>query len=641
MAALFSLSSLLSAQTADQAIPLEAGWNAVWLEVEPVYQAGDTALNDPALAGDDEVIAAGDPRIGQPKMPVDVFSNPAIQTVASPKPIAGLSEFFGSEPGQIGTFNQAEWERWLRTDPSGSNNLPLVRGNRPYLVEVEAGTAAFGFTVTGTARFHRPEWTPDRYNLIGFGINGSISFQDFFSPSGSTHPVDRIFELSANGNWTLVAGGDQVEDGVAYWVFSSGPSKYMGPVAVDFDLAPLGTFQFAGPDDAIPVGTAPDTLVLDLRELVFTNLGINSATPALDLISASTGPGSLDLHVVSPAADSLSYDRGNQVDTAPGAGSSAPLGETVSSQSTRILTLGALRQWTTGSVGRTNLYRLTTSSPGAEFWLPVSASNSSIQTPEDLLPETEAGSVAGLWVGEVIVDSVTSIVEDGAPVRPTAGTAPIRILLHSDAGGGVRLLSQVTIMQTKTADPEVEPEPVLVVDRASIPIFEGVRERNGKRVGLRLEAVAFDMPRLIDAASQDALLNDPAYPDLTEGGISDFLNGRNIRPPSLAETYALTWPLEGALGAGKTTKTGNSSPLVIDPFHRSNPFRHAFHQQHSRGPNITRSIAIEFDADQPVADRLTGTFRETMLGPIKSNLELQGRVEMRRVSPVAAISGAQ
>lgn len=650
----------LSAQTATQNLNLAEGWNAVWLEIEPVYAAGDTVLNDPAVPGDDEVLSADDARVGQPKAPQDVFTDPAIVTIASPKPLAGLAEFFGDDPGSIATFNQDGWQQWLRTDPAGSSNLPFVSGNRPYLVEVSPGTAAFSLPVTGRAEFFRPTWTADRYNLLGFGIKGTISFQDFFAPASGTHPLGKVYALASDGAWSVVNPSDPVEDGVAYWIFCNGTSDFMGPVAVDFDLAKLGELNFGGPGDAVPV----DGLDLDLEELVFTNRGGADAVPTLELITADPGSGNLALRVVSPEAGTLGYTQGNQVDSAADDGVSAPLGESVAPDSTAILTLGAQRNWFSGQVGRTNLYRLTASDPGVQVWLPVTALNNDVQAPTDLLPESEAGSLAGLWVGEVIVDAVTSIVEDGEPVRPAAGTAPVRLLLHSDSGGAVSLLNQVTIMQTKTADAEVDPVPVLVVNPRRIPYFEGIKERKGKRVGLRLQTVAYDMPRDLSLAAQsedpvttesDDLIDmivaestspetrwatgQALYPDrsaVDQAAIDSYLLFRSLRPPPLKEAYRLRLPLGGALGSGKTVRT-NPGTLSLDPFHRTNPFRHAFHQKHARGTKVVREIQIVFDPDQAIADRLRGHYSETIEGLTKSNLELTGRLELRRVSDVPTL----
>ncbi len=604
----------LRAQDATQDLTLVTGWNSVWLEVEPVYDTGTNA--------------------GLPKSPEDVFTNPAILTIVSPQPLAGLAEFFGSDPGTITTFNQAEWQQWKRSDPPGSNNLPAVTGNRAYLIQTNAPVS---LPLTGRARFFRPTWTADRYNLVGFGLDGTPpTFAAFFGPSGAKHPVAKIFRLDPpSGNWQHVTGSTPMVSGQAYWVFSSGPSTYTGPVSVDFDQAATGKLNFGGPGDSVPVDTGVDALELDLKELVFTNLGASAVTPELDLIAPDPASGSLALHVVRPTSDSLAYERGNQVDSSAGPGGSADLEKTIAAQSTGSLTLGAQRLWSIGLAGRTNLYRLKTGAGCASFWLPVSAINNSLQAPTDLVP-TGDSALAGLWVGEVVINAVTSIVVDGAPAQPSAGSAPIRVILHADAAGAVSLLSQVTIMQTVTADPEIVPTQVLVVDPAKIPFFEGIKERNGKRVGMRLEAVAYDMPRKLDAASQAALLADATYPELTEEGLADFLISRKSRPPTLAEKYHLSWAMTGAVGSGKTVQ----GTLALDPFHRSNPFRHAYHQQHSSGPNITRTMTLVFDADQSVSDRLRGSFTETLQGLIQSDLTLTGQVEFTRVSPVATLDAA-
>lgn len=582
------------AQAASQAVTLSAGWNAVWLEVEPVDATG------------------------QPKAPQDVFTNLAIQTVATPKALAGLSDFFASEPGSISsttTFNQDEWQQWRRVDTTGANNLPLVMGNRSYLIKVADGTPAFSIPISGKARFFRPAWTADRYNLFGFGLSGTPTFDGFFGPSGAKHPVAKIFTLNPAGNWVGVTGSATMESGKAYWIFSSGPSAYMGPVSVDFKQATTGRLDFGGPGDSVTVGTGVDALELDLNEITFSNLGSTNVVPELDLISSS-GSG-LDFHVVRSASGGLGYVRGNQVDSSAGAGVSSALGESVSPLSTATLTLGGRRSWI-DDLARTNYYRLATGASGASFWLPITAVKGD-QVTGTPSAGTPASEVTGLWVGDAIANRSTSIVEDGSPVRATAGSAPIRIILHSGSSGAVRLLSQVTIMQTKSADAAIEAIPVLVVDPARIPFFEGIKERNGKRVGMRLEAIAYDMPRSASAW---------AGADLRTFG---------IRPSTLQETYDLSLPMTGSVGAGQTV----SGTLVMDPFHRSNPFRHAYHQNLPKGPQIARVISIKFDGTQSMPDRLLGTFTDEIQGLIKNNLTITGSVELRRVSPVATLEGVQ
>ncbi len=572
--------STAQAQIAPQTITLAPGWNAVWLEVEPVYPAGDS-------------------KAGQAKAPADVFNNTAIDIVATPKPLAGSAEFFGSEPGSvsgISTFNKEDWLQWKRTDPVGANNLSMVFGNRPYLIHT-TGNAAVTLALSGKVRFFRPKWAADRYNLLGFGLEGTRTFSDFFGPSGTKHPVDKIFTLNPSGSWVKVTPGQTMEPGKAYWIFSVGASTYMGPVAVDFDQSSTGSLNYGGPVDAVKVGNES----LDLKELTFTNYGSASATPTATAISADSG---LGLFRVTPATDNLGYVRGNGFLAA-----FIP----VAPQQTVTLTIGAKRSFLDDAL-HTSLYRLKTSATGASVYLPVTALRSEIQQTAvgNGIP---ANSVTGLWVGDVVINAATSIVVDGAPTQPTAGKATFRIIIHSDGGGAVRLLSQVTMMQTKTADPAVPGAPVLVVDPAKIPFFEGVKIRDGKRVGVRIESVAYDMPRSASAWTGADLITFPT------------------RPTTLQETYDLSRPMSGSLGSTVTTT------LKLDPFHRSNPLRHAYHQNLPKGPAISRQITLTFDAEQPRADRLTASFSETIQGLIKDNLTMTGRVELQRVSPVATLQG--
>lgn len=654
--ALLCSAPTLSARTATQDIPLNAGWNSVWLEVEPVYPADHAN------------------KAGQTKPPGEVFTSPKVTKVITPNPSAGTAEFFAQNPADVPTtFTQTLWQQWSRSNPANNNNLRMVTGNRPYLIEASAPGA---ISITGKVRFQRPIWVADRYNLIGFGLSGTPaspalpSFAEFFEPVSTTHQTSRIYKLNADGNWTLIGGNTTMASNEAYWIFSNGSSDYMGPIAVDFKGAPTGGLSFGGSTDVRQVGTGTDGLELDLEEIVFSNLSESQpGAPTLDLIEADPGPGTLALHVVKPNSTNLEYTLGNRVDTAAGPTTNpSNLDEIVNGGTTRILTLGASRNWNSGQAGRTNLYRLQTGGKTL-FWLPISATRTDVLLPTDLLPESNVGNVKGLWIGEVSVTGVSSLVENGAPVRPVTAPAPIRLLLHSDDSGKVRLLSQVTIMKSRSADPSVTPASVLVVDDERIPFFEGIKERNGKKVGIRLEAVAFEMPRDTSrTAQEDENQQDGVVDDLidfivaesispssdwrdgtgryatrsavTQAAIDSYLLFRNLRPPSLKEVYHSTLPCDGALGAGKTVQT-RPGTLSMDGFHRANPFRHAFHQKHAKGPRITRELSIVLNPEQAVPDRLLGTYREEITGLTKSRIALTGDIKMQRVTNVGTLEGAQ
>ena len=635
----------LPAQTVDQTITLQEGWNAVWLEVSPVTDEG------------------------LPKTAEDVFvfeseeTDPeTITNVLSPKPLYGTAEVFAASPEATDAlFNQAEWEQWSPSEEEGGEEDWMVTGNRAYLIEASRNSS---ITISGEVTFHPPSWAPDRYNLIGFGLSGSPSFEQFFDAAGDTHPVTSDtfgYRLVATtGEWVAISSADEMISNEAYWIFASGPSNYMGPVSVDFDGASSGTLAFGDPDDVVEVGTGQSALELDLETITFTAVaGDTSADyePVLDLITRDDE--GLTLRIVTPSPTDLGYNLGNLVDTS--------LGETASpsalfdpaltgTPSSAYLTLGAARNWETGTAGRTNIYRLSTGTTGASFWLPVSATLSSLELATDLLPGEDT-SRAGLWVGEVSLSAVTSLVEDGAPVRDATAPAPLQILLHSDGEGEVHLLSQVTLMQTRTADPATPSEPVLVVDPAQIPFFEGIKERNGKQVGVRLESVAFDMPRssayadhpdLGTAMQAEAISSTTTWGDAAtyQDGIDEqtfpaaldsYLAFTSGRPSTLQEVYTFKLLLEGDLGEGKTVRTSSTAPLILDQFHRSNPFRHAFHPKHAKGPKITRELSLVFDSTQSISDRLTGTYTEDVSGLTKSTLTLTGDLVLKRVSGVATL----
>ena len=641
---LFGLAPL-PAQTVDQTITLQEGWNAVWLEVSPVSAAG------------------------LPKTAEEVFGpEETITNVLSPKPLYGTAEVFAASPEATDAlFNQAEWEQWSKSEDgedSGEEDW-MVTGNRAYLIEASENRS---ITIPGEVTFHPPTWVPDRYNLIGFGLSGSPSFQQFFGSAGNTHPVtSNAFGyrlVSTTGQWVAISPGDEMISNEAYWIFASGPSNYMGPVSVDFDGASSGTLAFGGPDDVVEVGTGQSALELDLEAITFTAVAGDTSVayrPVLDLITRDDD--GLTLRVVTPSPTDLGYDPSNLVDTSLGETASPSdlfSGEQTGDPSSAYLTLGAARNWETGTAGRTNIYRLSTGTSGASFWLPVSATLSSLELAADLRSD-DVTSLAGLWVGEVSLSAVTSLVEDGAPVRDATAPAPLQILLHSNREGDVNLLSQVTVMQTRTADASLPSEPVLVVDPAQIPFFEGIKKRNGKRVGVRLESVAFDMPRtladdtqadLLDVIEATAASNTTTWSDATShadidrndlnaiaAAVDSYLTFTSGRPSSLQEAYDLQLSLDGNLGEGKTVRT-RSGTLILDQFHRSNPFRHAFHKKHAKGPKITRELSLVFDSTQSISDRLTGTYNEEISGLTKSTLTLTGDLILQRVSSVDRLQGA-
>lgn len=230
-------------------------------------------------------------------------------------------------------------------------------------------------------------------------------------------------------------------------------------------------------------------------------------------------------------------------------------------------------------------------------------------------------AAAGLWLGEVRLDEVNEV-QTAAPgsdvVAATARPASIRILLHVDAHGQVRLLKDVIVMKqrngTNGAPDSSGPlgavelstlatNLVLITRPELIPNYEGVMKRGGKLVGLRYGTVAYDF----------------------EG---------------------LTQPLLGGVGPGASC----IGRINLSKNHPTNPYRHKYHPDHPSGFDITRQLTLVFDGNPTDpwqegpgfgVDHLTGTYSETVVGLHKLPLRVEGTVRFDRINSVSVLDDGQ
>lgn len=616
------LAVITDAAESTQTVTLVPGWNSVWLEVEPTYSVGDDA--------------------GTPKRVEDVFTNNAVTVVTRLSEEIGVAEVFSNASNR--TFNQQNWDIWRRSPAGATNTLRLMRGNAAYLAYNSSGTAVVT-AIRGTIRFFTPTWTTDRYNLVAFSLHSPVSFAEFFGPASDRHPLNRIFRLENNGNWRGVTASEQMHPGEAYWIYADGPSTYQGPGHLVLTGASRDALEFGSLDGAltIDVGDAAVNsgapLPVDIGQIAVINP--TDATVSVIMTSvhpdATTGAATTDdllLYEVTPDPDNLQF-------VSDGFISDSDLGDLAAGAS-RFHTFAAFRNWSVGSVERENLYRI--SFDHHYFWLPVSA----VLVNSDVGAALTADAVfQGLWVGDAVIDEVTSFTETGQPLRNAVSTTALRLIVHIDDTGQAVLLSQVTVMQRT---PPADPERVLVVDAQKLPFFQGIEERAGKPVGVRIETVAYDMPRNFDPALYDtqdsgefALLSAvqdafglTAVTDVTASQIQTYVAGRQSRPHGLRDDYDNSLPLEGGLGQNAVLKTYDNRPLHLDPFHRSNPFRHAFHNRHAAGYNITRVIRITMD-DTSSVDRRSGVYEEIVSGLTAADITSRGTVTFSRVNQIATI----
>jgi hypothetical protein len=207
-------------------------------------------------------------------------------------------------------------------------------------------------------------------------------------------------------------------------------------------------------------------------------------------------------------------------------------------------------------------------------------------------------SAKGLWLLDIRINAVNEIRGSVDDTTPTPYPFDIRMLLHADTTGQVRLLRHVTLM--KKQDQETQSwHSVLVSDDTKIPEFTGVIRRDGKLVGMRISSVFFDF---------DETLNE--------------------------------LPLMGGIGFSRAV----AGQTIIDKDHPRNPYRHKYHPDHRQGFKIIQDFLLTFD-EQPayvVSEdeilKYSGTFSVTLYGLHKVPVKGEGRFDMERVSLVGELN---
>lgn len=222
--------------------------------------------------------------------------------------------------------------------------------------------------------------------------------------------------------------------------------------------------------------------------------------------------------------------------------------------------------------------------------------------------QAQEGGFAGLWIGDVAIHEVSRVGE--ASLEKTADVLHQRILLHVDASQKASLLHSAAVVWGKKGGP-----PGLYTDEGSLQsLLQGADGRD--LTVKRLATASFDLP----------LESGPADPPL----------------------YASALTLTGQVGWGEKISTPEGG-LVLDASHRSNPFRHAFHHEHSKGFNITREITLTIDRQSspharasggPEDEAVSATYEETLGGLTREGgpIHLRGMVTLRRVSNTSRLN---
>ncbi len=583
------------AQWMTRTFTLNPGWNAVFMDVEP--EPGDCAT-----------VFSG--------LPIDSvwFWNPDRSTVQF---VRDPSKLTPRDPDWSVYFPETSVARALTT-------LRVMRGNRPYLVKVD-GTVPVTLTVRGRPSLRGLTWVADAYNLVGFHTDpaGAPTIQQLFAGSPA-HAGQSVFRLSqSTQTWEQVANpaSETPKFGEAFWVWTSGSSKFQGPLRVESDS-----------HGAVDFGRG----ATELRLHAYNDSG-TAKTCTLRVVDSESPPTGATTSLA--GAVPLSYWKNDYAGGDVGWHAYAdaqPMTLPIDAGAGKPIRLGVRRRDMTPPTApdNANYQSIVQISDGAGMLVCVPVTSLGLQTTTGA--KDQAHTAAGLWVGSATVNMVSqpemgdpSSTLNHATPQPSGSEFSFTIIVHVDATGTVRFLQQVTMMWkdgTLKDDPafaggkvvDVPGKYVLITDESLLAKFKGATVRGGVQVGRRFSTPAFGFRAPI------------------------AMTGTFPTPASAVGTITCPVPLD-----------------YDDPL---NPFKHKFHPDHNNldehyatkladgdeSWSITRDVSLAFaDYSASLDDAayagwgdkwLGGTYSETITGLHRTPLYVQGTFRLNYVSDVAELN---
>jgi len=595
------------AQWTNQSITLRAGWNSVFLEIQPEPRECDALFTGVPV----ESVWAWNRRF----TPVQFIQDP--------------EQLIPGQPDWLTYFPTSHLAR-------STMNLLTLQGNRAYLIKMPDNASQVTWTFKGRPLVRRMEWLADSFNFTGFHVEtvNTPTFQTFFAPSPA-QAGQRVYRL-VNNLWSLVVSPSttRLARGEAYWIFSRGQSDYSGPMTV-------GVEQGHGLD----YGRLLTEQTLTLRNNsstsnTFTLRRLGSATPSGNDVPVLAGPVPLAyfrMNVTQNQIDASWLSLPSQLTLGVGPGQELKI---------RLEARRAEMAAFTPPPGVADvLYQsLLEVSDGAGSRSLVGVTARGLQTFSTGGAGFQAASLggspstiherAGLWVGSAAITKVNqpaSLSAPNVPV-PTASEFQFRLLIHVDGSGQARLLQKVIQLWkegTLTSDTnglQVVDQPgryVLVTEDRLLPNFTGATLRDGEPVGRRLSSSAF-----------------------------------GFRTPI---------PMTGGFGSTNGLLQGS---VFTDFNDELNPFKHRFHPDHNNlddspapqplplktnvqglrytaeSSSVRRDIRLQFTPVDPDNltftgwgdDQLGGVYRETITGLHKDALQIEGVFRLYHASRVGVLN---
>lgn len=576
-------------QWVSQRLRLQAGWNAVFLHVQP-----------------------------EPREPEAVFASLPPNTTVWGRNLRSSSVQFIQNAEELKP-SDPDWLLYLHQPVDraqvGFSTMHAVTGSRAYLVKVPV---AADLTITGKPLLRRPGWAPDAPTLVGFDVSGTTppTFGSFFEGSDA-HRGNPIFRLGADGSWRQESNLSTLPmvANEAFWIRTRGASAYSGPLEISVDQA-----------DRLDFGTA----VIEQRVRI-RNTSTSDRTVLVEVLASAPPPVGTATHLGPVQLARWRAETTRQIYGWDVIRGETALG-TLKAGEQLLLRLAIQRNLlaipskpvSDSSSLYQSLLRVTDGEKRFQVLVPVTAAYAGSPSRTLALagaPASPSTAVApGLWIGNALIDKVSEPASVSDPNLPTQATseASFRLIIHVDSSGKARLLQQVYLMlQGGRKDEDgrvVEPaEMVLVAKDDLLSRFKGSAMRDGQVVGRRVSSVGFGFSDPIEMSGAFGSFSQPLTCTVTmdfDDPLNPYKHRYHPDHNNLSEDYKEIIP--EAFGVARKVSLA---------FQEQDPF----------------DSALATDGTQDA----WGIYREQIEGVHRRPIFVEGKFRLHRVSSVAVLQGVQ
>jgi hypothetical protein len=422
------------AQWVSQTFSLKPGWNAVCLWINPATASLDETFGSLPVRS----VWQWDRRF--------------------------TTQQFDTDPGQLFPENP-HWQYW---HPSSSglaflSSIKSLVGGECYLIDVYSNAAPFTVVLKGRPILPKPKWLPYEMNLAGFpsGPAPGPYFLDYFrgatqiDVSTTYDPSIFVVKSSSAGLPVTAPARTRMERGAAYWIRLRDVAGYVAP----FTVENLG-------DGLMDFGTE----VIE-HDFTLANASTSAVQVVLSPVLSEAPP--LGQPALAGAVP-LSWYNVVSLTNRAWVSFTAPFTVTIPALGKASVRLGVRRgDMAAASSGALfqSLVNVQDTAGRVLYQLPVRATPNPSGELGSTLPSHSA--FEGLWAGEARISMVSHPVPttngwDVTTLSATRDTVPLRLLLHVDGSGAVRLLQRVIVVPTPSAVTN-QPDFTLYADERLVP----------------------------------------------------------------------------------------------------------------------------------------------------------------------------